>query len=252
MENSKLSDINFKSLLQYGGQPIVKHNYEQALKCRGFCIDCDKKGYITQESKNILMSHGCDTYDLIKALGKPIEKFIYSKKILFLLDEPGGDYGNGLERTHAGFSKVPPVLHYYWIPKGKGWPTNILEFKNYYGHYFAYLINKYKLKNVYITNIIKCKVSKNDVDNVRKNCIQRYLLKEIDIFKPEIIICFGKTKIKNIFNTLIYPQLHCNPKSTIFLYHPSFIDNRCQTIQKTKQELVNENDAMISEVLSSK
>lgn len=88
-------------------------------------------------------------------------------------------------------------------------------------------------KQVYITNVVKCHPPKNRPSkaNEKSNCSQ-YLVKELMLLSPKAIICLGgdardhfdkkakleteKTILFNGIKTEIY-----------FLYHPSYIQNRC-------------------------
>lgn len=54
-------------------------------------------------------------------------------------------------------------------------------------------------KEVYITNICKCRPPKNrkPTNNEIISC-NKYLLKEIEILKPKVIICFGSTAASSL------------------------------------------------------
>src|SRR4051794_38617595 len=93
MRNQNLVDLNFNHLLRYGGEPPVRNAYDVPLQCFGYCVNCDKKGVPLD-----LMSHGCDTSDFEELLGPmPVEagRVASERPIMFLLERPGGDYGNG-------------------------------------------------------------------------------------------------------------------------------------------------------------
>src|SRR6266481_9958587 len=64
-------------------------------------------------------------------------------------------------------------------------------------------MRKHQLRNVYITNLVKCKVVADTTDSesqARKwdpqiivdHCIETYLSRELKIFRPEIAFCFGR------------------------------------------------------------
>ena len=160
MKNNLLAKINFQEILNYHGQPIVQNSYSKPLNCHGYCISCEESGLLQQTGGRLeLMSHGCDSSDFETLLGLlPKEGLQVKQPILFLLENPGEDYGNGMPIEFRGFRKKPPVYHYYWTPNIENWPERISQFNgNFYGPYFAYLMRKHQLINVYITNLIKCK-----------------------------------------------------------------------------------------------
>jgi len=179
MKNGFLAKINFEDILDYQGQPIVKNTYSKPLNCRGYCISCEESGLLKQTGGRLeLMSHGCDSSDFETLLGPlPNEELKINQPILFLLENPGADYGNGMPIEFRGFRKQPPLKHYYWTPNIRIWPEQIDQFNgNFYGPYFAYLMKKHHLINVYITNLIKCKWIRgqdykvgNDVEGQRKS-----------------------------------------------------------------------------------
>lgn len=85
-------------------------------------------------------------------------------------------------------------------------------------------------ENVYISNIIKCRPPGNRVPNEyeAETCMP-YLLKQIDIINPEIILLLGSTALKYMFGqdkriTQIHGTwLTWNKKLTMPVYHPAAI-----------------------------
>lgn len=209
MKNKKLSDLNFKYLINYGGQPDVQCQYKEPLKCSGYCIYCEEqKVFPDFDGSFDQMSHGCDTSDYEKVLGSLKSKKPTEKPIIFLLENPGGNYNNGKEVRYNDYIKQPPVNHYYWTPDLKKWPVELSELTNWYGSFFAYLMNKHGLKNVYITNLIKCNTLYDqpyDKKSAVKYCSEKWLLQEIELFKPKFVLCFGHNAFKG-FNKLIKSQ----------------------------------------------
>ena len=78
--------MNFNDLLLYGGQPPVQNKYASPLPCKGYCVSCEKKYGIALD----LMSHGCDSSDFEKAIGKPMlavsGRSDIDRPIMFLLE----------------------------------------------------------------------------------------------------------------------------------------------------------------------
>ena len=237
MRNIHLANLNFREIVNYGGQPPVQHRYDPSLDCHGYCISCEQAGVLEQAGGRLdLMSHGCDSEDFEAVLGqmppsqdpeatRPIEE-----SVLFLLSDPGGDYGNGVPKCFNGFKKQPPVNHYYWTPSCQDWPDwpcQIAQFGgNFYGPYFAYLMRRHQLRNVYITNRVKCKFEDSGgggKELIVGHCVNRFLLREVEIFVPQMAFCFGKDA-KKTFQDIVRPTIpNCLPA---FLYHPSYIEKR--------------------------
>ena len=170
----RLFNLNFKNLLKYQDNFPIQNRYddESKLVCYGFCTECEDKGKVSEDE--VLMSHGCHS-SVYQELIQEKNTFTNNEPIMFLLENPGGDYGNGDSVTYNSITKKPPVKHFYFTPNCELWPgdddINIIA-KNPYGNYFAYLMQKYSLGNVYITNCIKCKYTENY--EASKNCSETY------------------------------------------------------------------------------
>lgn len=197
------------------------------------------------------MSHGCDTYDLAQLLGPlPVEGSRVTRPILFLLERPGADYCNGEEVSFAGFKKSPPNRIYYWTFDGSEWPENINNFNgNFYGPYFAYLMRKHALANVYITNLVKCRQQDGGKDaRIEIECFNQYLRRELNFLDPALAFCFGKRAEEGLKrHTHDDASFKCN---IVRLYHPIAI-KLARRYHKTCEQCVNENDAKIMEALRS-
>jgi hypothetical protein len=252
MQNPKLVDLNFRQLVDYGGQPRTMFRYDAANRpsCSGYCTSCEDRG-LSQRGELDLMSHGCDSADFEFLLGPlPCDQPVRTP-VLFLLEDPGGEHGNGDAVTFKGFSKKPPNRHYFWTLPNHTWPTSLREFgANFYGPYFAYIMAKHSLANVYITNTVKCGVAGQlraekgkrggRYDAVRSNCQEQFLSREIEAFGPQVVFCFGGRAFDNYkrLSGLIYPPAYQ-------LMHPSYIANRWQTSGRTQEQLLDENDKII-------
>lgn len=253
MRNPELADLNFRHLLDYGGQPNVQNTYQPPLNCKGYCIACEESD-IFNDGNGIFdqMSHGCDTSDYEVLLGRIDEKEIISHHVMFLLENPGGDYGNGSIIPYKGCNKQPPVNHYYWTPNIDYWPKTPYSLDNLYGPYFAYLMKRHGLNNVYITNLIKCntitsKHTEYNKDSAIEICTNKWLLKEIGIFKPKCVFCFGRNAEKGFIKSIKRFGLSI---PALYLYHPSAID-LAQRYRKSKREMLDENDVRISKYLGN-
>ena len=168
MRDERLANLNFREVLHYGGQPNpVQNLYAPPLPCIGYCVSCEQSGVLAQVGGKLsLMSHGCDSEDFEAILGPmppsqaPGVTRRVNEPILFLLSDPGGSVHNGakvpFQLGDQRFVKEPPVNHYYWTSSvAQGWPSWPCEVErfagNFYGPYFAYLMRRHQLSDVYIT-----------------------------------------------------------------------------------------------------
>ncbi|MBF0260064.1 MAG: hypothetical protein HQK62_14760 [Desulfamplus sp.] len=258
MRNTKLSNLNFCQLLNYGGQPIVQNTYNPPLSCSGYCVTCEASNNVFVKNGDHFdqMSHGCDTSDFEVLLGATGTKNPIGPPVMFLLENPGGDYGNGnivpfvdySKHPSITYNKQPPVNHYYWTPDVSTWPTNPYSLSNLYGTYFAYIMKKHNLNNVYITNLIKCntitsKHTKYNKDRAIEICTNRWLKQELAIFQPRCVFCFGRNAEKGFIKIIKNFGLSIK---TVYLFHPSAID-LSQRYKKTKAQMIDENDVRISQ-----
>jgi hypothetical protein len=236
MRDDRLRDLNFLELLHYGGQPSPASRYEESQRpqCSGYCVSCENDGLVQKNGGRLdLMSHGCDSADFEAILG-PMPKSGpgVPEPILFLLENPGMNYGNGKKVKFDGFEKEPPVKHYYFSPSTDVWPNKLDEFQgNFYGPYFAYLMRKHQLTNVYITNLVKCKYHDSrdktvyTPTDIYKKCVDLWLRREIKYFDPKLVVCFGG-RAEGGFK---FAYSETSPIKSVCLYHPSYICDKWQT-----------------------
>ncbi len=249
MMNVQLADLNFRSLIDYGGQPTPNAIYPQPMACRGYCTSCEDQ-HIVQAGYLDQMSHGCDTSDFEAWLGDPLPiASQFNSPVLFLLEDLGGYYSNGARVEFRGLSKQPPVNHYYWLPEIRRWPATLEEFNgNFYGPYFAYLMRRHSLANTYITNLVKCGLAlkhrnvkdTEPYEKVRTNCVKTFLDTELRIFNPEVVFCFGR-RAEHGFRACVPVSPN---RKFCYLIHPAAIAS-ARRYGKTPEGLVAENDAQI-------
>ncbi len=87
-----------------------------------------------------------------------------------------------------------------------------------------------KREDVYISNIVKCRPPNNRVPTIEEaETCKPYLLKQIDIINPEILVCLGKTAFMYLLNTdmpisKVRGQIfEYKGKKVIPTYHPSYL-----------------------------
>jgi hypothetical protein len=258
MRNAALAELNFEKLLHYGRPPEERGQLTVATECTGYCVSCEKNGFLDDgEHRLDQMSHGADTDDFERAI-RPLPEGGIKLPVAFLLESPGGYYGNGAPIAFEGITKQPPVNHYYWTPNQLSeWPSDPTTIvPKSYGPYFAYLLATHKLHYAYFTNIIKCSLAQRDVDKfkeyyvvadpnnrdskIRTNCYNLFLSEEMKLVNPRIVFYFG-TKAAKMGD---YVRLCSLLPTTRFvtLYHPAarFV---------SPSQIVTQNDQRIQESL---
>lgn len=248
MKNSNLRRLNFNELLYYPEKFQPAHFYRNPVTCTGFCVECEKTGVLDQAKGRLtLMSHACDTSDFEAIIGERLSPLLpVDVPVMFLLEDPGGDYGLGENIEFSGVTKKPPVKHYYFSTGLSSWPESIDSLDgNFYGSYFAYIMKRHSLADVYITNIVKCK--REGVENphiIEDMCVKSFLAREIKEFSPVSVFCFGTKVFHGLRGR--FPDQRC-----VCLYHPSFIQNRSYTKGLSPREAIFENERRIDEELEA-
>ena len=221
----ELVDINFKKIIQYPKITGYSDNYPY--KCTGFCIDCEKNKILKKNEKLVTISHGADSSDYKEKVNK--KKYKNDKRIMFVFENPGGNinYDIGEDILYKGEKKYIPNCHYYWVEE--------IE-KSIYDSYIFYLIEKFQLNNIYVTNLTKCKLRNNktqkdirDYSHIRNFCINNIFQKELMAFKPELIVCIGSYVYKHFPSNLIDESIW---KNSFCLYHPAARMSKLNILQK--------------------
>lgn len=89
-------------------------------------------------------------------------------------------------------------------------------------------------KDLYIINTVKCRPSKNRVpSNIEKESCRAFLLSQIEIINPKIILLCGATALKSFINTktpiskirgeIIEIEINDKKYSAIPIFHPSYL-----------------------------
>lgn len=234
--NSQLKELNFNKLLvldtDIESYDFDKYEKAGGHKIKGFCTLCENNNCHTCPTdpsytlQNI--SHGATSDDFILASGQQDLDFSQWKQdgIIFLMEGPSIDFGFYEENTCNGFSKKPS-RDWYWVhnkQKAFNYPE---EFKGgKYGSLFNSIIFTFKLKNAYLTNLVKCGLN-NDKNNFKgineydwnavQHCFENFLRKEIEIIKPKVVFCFGS----NVYGKLNYLYQDNAPFLIFGLPHPA-------------------------------
>jgi len=246
MNKKELKELNFKNLLTLDTD-IEKYTFEDYKK-NGYkhpgitkmCAICEEEEVnICTSDKNYrlkTMGHGSMTDDFLVATGQ--EKIDLSdwknENVLFLLENPGPcdpDIYKPFE--YKGFTKFP--THQWYFLNQQPYPQRC-EYPSFfrkgeYGAFFTSVLFTFKLKNMYITDIIKCGMNegRNKFKHISEynqkcieNCLEHYLYKEIQFVDPKIIFCFGN----DVRNKIDKMQKENKLKNSIRikdLKHPSWV-----------------------------
>jgi hypothetical protein len=237
--NRKLTELNFNDLLILESSVNLEtyhfNTYLQKKRhfVKGYCVRCEKAGYNycptdkNFELKNI--SHGSAADDILLATHQNDIDFSgwHNDGVLFLMEGPSKNYDIYEEIEFNGFKKKPTKL-WYWIHQEQNKGSYPEEFKGgTYGTLFKSIIFTFKLRNAYLTNLIKCGLNDTN-DNYKplsdydpkaiKTCYDSYLKKEIEYIDPKVIFCFGSKVYKFLWEQYATEKF---PWIVIDLPHPA-------------------------------
>ena len=138
-------------------------------------------------------------------------------------------------RTNVVFGEGNPKAKLMFIGEGPGEMEDKTgrPFVGRAGKLLTKIIEKVleiKRDDVYIANIVKCRPPNNRVPTIEEaESCKPYLLKQIDIINPKILVCLGKTAFMYLLNTdmpisRVRGQLfEFRGKKVIPTYHPSYL-----------------------------
>ncbi len=225
--NNELKKINFGQIIRIKENPeeysYSKCNSNGGHEIEGFCTSCEEKGFHRghddQNFKLQNISHAAHSENFLQATNFQEDSIPWNySPVMFLMEGPSKDYDIFLEKSFNGITKYPS-RHWYWIHGDKS-PLKYPEaFKGReYGTLFNSIIYTFRLRNAYLTNLVKCGL--NGESNTFRgigsynwkcvwNCFQTILEKEIIALQPKIIFCFGSLVQQKITNFLGggYPNL---------------------------------------------
>lgn len=137
-------------------------------------------------------------------------------------------------RTHLVFGTGNAAARLMFIGEGPGRDEDLqgIPFVGRAGQLLTKIIEAmgYKRDEVYIANIVKCRPPENrnpEIDEI-STCLP-FLEKQIEIIKPQAIICLGKFAAQTILNTL-EPITHLRGRMGEYngipvmpTYHPAYL-----------------------------
>lgn len=261
MNIEELKKLNFSDLLKIDHPNIEKYSFEDYAKngykhpIIGMCTKCeeekvniclsDKKCELKKEglcpsdkNKNCRlknMGHGSMTDDILAATGQKSSPDWKEDGVLFVLENPGPcDNKIYTQVKYKGFEKFPSKQWHFVNPQP--YPQRCeypYHFKGKeYGELFCSILFTFKLKNMYITDVVKCGMIHENKkylhintydDKCIENCLKNYFYKEIELVNPQIIFCLGrnshneikkhKTEIENLLKHSIEIEELPHPNS---------------------------------------
>ena len=138
-------------------------------------------------------------------------------------------------RTNVVFGEGNPNANLMFIGEGPGEMEDKTgrPFVGRAGQLLTKIINnvlELKRNDVYIANIVKCRPPNNRVPTIEEALTCRpYLLKQIDIINPKILVCLGKTAFMYLMDTdtpisKVRGQIfEYKGKKVIPTFHPSYL-----------------------------
>jgi hypothetical protein len=232
---TKLKHINFNDILildtEIDNYDFNVYVQNKEHKIKGFCTRCEEKGCnVCPTDKTFRLqniSHGASSEDILLATNQQSIELNdwHQEGVVFLMEGPSVDKGFYEDKESKGFKKKP-TKEWYWIYKKQNKYSYPEEFRGgRYGSLFNSIIFTFKLKNAYLTNLVKCGLN-NDSNNYKgvkdynfaciQTCFENILLKELEVIKPKVVFCFG-SNVENYFKKL-YPN---PPFLVVGLPHPA-------------------------------
>lgn len=226
----QLRRLNFEDLISVGMPNVSEYTFEQYrrngyehTRIKGYCISCEEMGYNlatddhTYRLTNI--SHGAHSSDFFMALKGGVETSDWhNTPVVFVYETPSLDYGIYKEISYSGHFKHPSK-DWYWIHNDQEpvlYPNRFSGGE--YGGFVLSVILTFKLSNVYITNLVKCGLNNAEgkfkglgsySEETIKNCLSRFLDKELFILKPKVVFAVGSAVeywINRVIKGLYYVQ----------------------------------------------
>ncbi|WCK54167.1 uracil-DNA glycosylase family protein [Aneurinibacillus sp. Ricciae_BoGa-3] len=228
----KLKQLNFTNLIKITDEDVSNYsfnNYRQngfKHNIHGFCTSCEEKNINSSlkslEYKLSTISHGTHTIDFVDAINinKPDISSWNEQSVMFIFESPSKINETYESITYEGVKKMP-VKEWYWIHRDRTYKEFPQHFEGkHYGNLVLSIINTFKLKNAYVTNLVKCGLN-NDQGEFKgieyypseciHNCFNNFLKQEIEIVQPEVIFAFSKNVHKWVKNLMPHQHVYYLP-----------------------------------------
>lgn len=243
---NELKNINFNDLFILNTDPETydfnAYLARQKHPIFGFCTRCEEKScHVCPSDPKFRLqtiTHGTSSSDLLQATNQQHLDLSdwHNEGVVFLMESPNETLDFLQEHEFKGVKKKPST-EWYWLHEQQTKQTYPQEFdRDRFGSLFNSLVFTFKLKNAYLSNLVKCGMNnkKGDFKELEeydsecvKTCVENILTKEIDAINPVVVFCFGNKVQHNLlrfyegnhsFLTVTLPQ----PSGRNSLYDSDF------------------------------
>ena len=264
----KINDLRFGKLIQYDNPQNQSYGYvDKCWDCQpkypekfygrtdsptGICQECKENDANKSKNKQYklkIVSHGIHSLDLFKIQNFSDYGDFKDAGVMFVFESPASNLAACYKKEFDG---KYPAKAWWWI-EGEGTKTpakkddwNKSLFKKY-GELLNLYVHTFKLKNAYMTNLIKCGMMSEDnkfgnfgtfSNECKKKCFKQIFRKELEIIKPKVIFTFGnnaknfldKMKKDDDYKDILTMKIE-------YLPHPA---RRNITNEKRKKELYDD------------
>lgn len=224
----EINELRFGKLIQYTDPQNQSYTYEDETKRyirsdtpTAVCHECEDDSVNKSSDGEFslqIVSHGIHSLDLFK-IQKFIQKFNdYSDyrddAVMLVMESPASNLDACYKKEFDGKHPEKHPAKVWWWADGKStaksttYPNEFSSKK--YGEFFNSFVHTFKLKNAYMTNLVKCGMLKDSDHNKYGNldefpdkcismCFKEFFLKEVEILKPKVIFTLS-SKVNNYLN----------------------------------------------------
>lgn len=215
----KINELRFGKLIQYADPQNQSYTYNDEMERyirsdtpTAVCQECEDNSANKSSDGEFslqIVSHGIHSLDLFK-----IQKFNdYSDyrddAVMLVMESPANNLDACYQKEFDG--KHPAKV--WWWADGESTAKPTVYPKAFsskkYGEFFNSFVHTFKLKNAYMTNLVKCGMLNSDHDKYanldkfpakcKNNCFDNIFLEEVERLKPKVIFTLS-SKVYNYLN----------------------------------------------------
>ena len=219
MDRSYLNYLRFRTLIDYGltDNEIESYQYGNYASNNYFrkpvyCCEICNKTYGDIELGNVLhgnILHGTTSDDYFSYLNINPDSDWVDTTVMFVFENPGKSQDDDFVDMN-GRKMIVTWPYIGWPTKSKAedfiFETEISSQRRY-GSMICAVLLKYKLRNAYVTNLVKCGFKDNKNLDSKKisskiidNCMNTIFREELKAISPDIIFAFGDKSYKTLLN----------------------------------------------------
>lgn len=214
-----LNQINFEQICSrdlhnvlvsdYGFGSYKKEKEHHILDC---CTCCEEKGLCSQFLLDSIW-HGATTNDYLQYIeDAPDAKDWIDTHVMIVFANPSKSqvYDQFEMINGKQVMSTWPYIGWDSAKSLKDFAINDCFVSKAYGKMVCSAILNYKLKNVYVTNLVKCdhasgKGLKKYPTSIIQNCVNQFFIREVQAFRPKCIFAAGVDVLYYLKNTC--PQI---------------------------------------------